>query len=61
MHDAPDPVAAALREVAAGRMVVVLDDADRENEGDLIVAAESASPETLAFLIRHSTGLVCVA
>ena len=46
--------------VAAGRFVVVLDDADRENEADLIMAADHVTPEALAFMVRHTSGLVCV-
>ena len=51
---------AALAALAAGKFVVVADSADRENEGDLILAAEKATPEALAFLIRHTSGIVCV-
>ena len=51
----------AVADIAAGRPVVVVDDADRENEGDLIFAAESATPELLTFMIRHCSGVVCVA
>ena len=43
-----------------GRFVVVLDDADRENEADLIMAADQVTPEALAFMVRHTSGLVCV-
>ncbi|SQD93912.1 fused GTP cyclohydrolase II and 3,4-dihydroxy-2-butanone 4-phosphate synthase [Parafrankia sp. Ea1.12] len=50
----------AIAEIAAGRPVVVVDDADRENEGDLIFAAEAATPELLAFMVRHTAGVVCV-
>ena len=53
-------VALAIAEVAAGRPVVVVDDADRENEGDLILAADAATPELMGFLVRHTSGLVCV-
>jgi 3,4-dihydroxy 2-butanone 4-phosphate synthase/GTP cyclohydrolase II len=49
----------AVAEIAAGRMVIVVDDEDRENEGDLIVAAEHATPEAMAFLVRHTSGLIC--
>ncbi|CAL2277813.1 unnamed protein product [Prunus armeniaca] len=41
-------------------MVVVVDDEDRENEGDLIMAAQLATPEAMAFIVKHSTGIVCV-
>jgi 3,4-dihydroxy 2-butanone 4-phosphate synthase/GTP cyclohydrolase II len=54
-------VEAAIDAVRAGRMVVVVDDADRENEGDLILAAERATPQALAFMVRHGSGIVCVA
>lgn len=48
------------RALAAGRMAVVVDDADGEDEGDLVLAADTATPEQLAFLVRHGTGIVCV-
>jgi len=51
----------AIEAVRAGRLVVVVDDEDRENEGDMVLAAEHASPETLAFVVRHGSGIVCVA
>lgn len=41
-------------------MVIVVDDEDRENEGDLIMAAELVTPEALAFIVKHGTGIVCV-
>ncbi|MEM7518582.1 MAG: 3,4-dihydroxy-2-butanone-4-phosphate synthase, partial [Planctomycetota bacterium] len=56
-----ETVVAAIAEIKAGRPVVVTDDADRENEGDLIFAAESATPETIAFVVRHTSGVICVA
>ncbi|GAC1459307.1 MAG: bifunctional 3,4-dihydroxy-2-butanone-4-phosphate synthase/GTP cyclohydrolase II [Steroidobacteraceae bacterium] len=55
-----NPVADLLDELRAGRMVVVMDDEDRENEGDLIMAAEHATPEAVAFMIRHTSGIICV-
>jgi 3,4-dihydroxy 2-butanone 4-phosphate synthase / GTP cyclohydrolase II len=54
------PVEEAVEDIRAGRMVIVVDDVDRENEGDLILAAEKATPETLAFMIRHTSGVVCM-
>ncbi len=51
----------AVRRIALGEPVVVVDDADRENEGDLILAAESASTERIAFILRNTSGLLCVA
>jgi 3,4-dihydroxy 2-butanone 4-phosphate synthase/GTP cyclohydrolase II len=50
----------ALEEIARGRMVIVVDDADRENEGDLIVAAEKVTPETIAFMVRYTSGVICM-
>jgi 3,4-dihydroxy 2-butanone 4-phosphate synthase/GTP cyclohydrolase II len=55
------PVPAALAELRRGRMVLVVDDEDRENEGDLIMAAEFATDEDMAFMIRYTSGLLCVA
>jgi 3,4-dihydroxy 2-butanone 4-phosphate synthase / GTP cyclohydrolase II len=49
-----------LAELRAGRMVLMLDDEDRENEGDLIMAAQHATPEAVAFMIRHTSGIICV-
>ena len=56
-----DPVERAIADVAAGRAVVVVDDEDRENEGDLIFAAQRATPELAGFMIRHTSGVICVA
>ena len=56
-----DPIEAVLTDLRAGKPVVVTDDADRENEGDLIFAAEKATPALLAFMMKHASGLVCVA
>ncbi|RYF58111.1 MAG: bifunctional 3,4-dihydroxy-2-butanone-4-phosphate synthase/GTP cyclohydrolase II [Comamonadaceae bacterium] len=53
-------VEAALAELRIGRMVLVIDDEDRENEGDLIMAAECMTPEAMAFMIRYTSGLICV-
>lgn len=55
-----DSVESAIAEIAAGHAVIVVDDADRENEGDLIFAAEKATPELVAFMVRYSSGYVCV-
>jgi 3,4-dihydroxy 2-butanone 4-phosphate synthase/GTP cyclohydrolase II len=51
----------ALVALRRGRMVLVVDDEDRENEGDLIMAASCVTPEAVAFMVRHTTGLLCVA
>ncbi|MGA5546183.1 bifunctional 3,4-dihydroxy-2-butanone-4-phosphate synthase/GTP cyclohydrolase II [Mycobacterium sp. NPDC051198] len=53
-------VEAAIGALAAGRMVVVIDDENRENEGDLVVAADLVTAEQMAFLVRNTTGIVCV-
>ena len=50
----------AIKDLAAGRPVVVVDDEDRENEGDLIFAAEFATQELLAFMVRYTSGYICV-
>ncbi|GGP62430.1 bifunctional 3,4-dihydroxy-2-butanone-4-phosphate synthase/GTP cyclohydrolase II [Saccharothrix coeruleofusca] len=50
----------AIADIAKGRPVIVVDDEDRENEGDLIFAAEKATPELLAFMVRYTSGYVCV-
>ncbi len=55
-----DPIEDVLEDVRAGRPVIVTDDADRENEGDLILAAEMATPENLAFIRKHTSAVVCV-
>ena len=55
-----DEVTRAIKDIADGRPVVVVDDADRENEGDIIFAASKATPELLAFTIRYGRGLICV-
>lgn len=49
----------AIQQFAAGKPLLVLDDEDRENEGDLILAASKATPETVGFMIRHSSGYLC--
>jgi 3,4-dihydroxy 2-butanone 4-phosphate synthase / GTP cyclohydrolase II len=54
-------VATAIEEIRAGRMIVVVDDEDRENEGDLTLAAEKVTPEAINFMAKHGRGLVCLA
>ncbi|MEV4047807.1 3,4-dihydroxy-2-butanone-4-phosphate synthase, partial [Streptomyces sp. NPDC049744] len=54
-----DPVEQAVADIAAGRPVVVVDDEDRENEGDLVVAAEKATEEIVAFMMTECRGLIC--
>jgi 3,4-dihydroxy 2-butanone 4-phosphate synthase/GTP cyclohydrolase II len=50
----------AIDEIRDGRMVIVVDDADRENEGDLIMAAERVTSESIAFIVRHTSGVICM-
>lgn len=54
-------VETALEEFRAGRMIIVVDDEDRENEGDLTMAAEKITPEAINFMAKHGRGLVCLA
>ena len=54
-----DPVESVLADIRAGRMVIVTDDEDRENEGDLICAAEKITPEQVNFMAKHGRGLIC--
>ena len=54
-------VPTAIEEIRAGRMIVVIDDEDRENEGDLTLAAERVTPEAINFMARHGRGLICLA
>jgi 3,4-dihydroxy 2-butanone 4-phosphate synthase/GTP cyclohydrolase II len=55
-----DTVEDAIADIAAGKAVIVVDDEERENEGDIIFAASKATPELMAFTIRHSSGVICV-
>lgn len=55
-----DSVEEAIADIAAGKAVVVVDDENRENEGDIIFAAELATPELVAFMVRYSSGYICV-
>lgn len=55
-----DSVDTAIRAIAAGGLVIVTDDEGRENEGDLVMAAEKATPELINMMIRHARGLICV-
>src|SRR2546421_3775938 len=52
------PVEKAIAAVGRGEIIIVVDDEDRENEGDLIMAAEFATPEAIAFFVRHTSGLI---
>src|SRR6266704_3873175 len=53
-------VPTALDEIRAGRMIVIVDDEDRENEGDLILAAEKVTPEAINFMAKYGRGLICL-
>ena len=55
------PIEEALAALKAGRMIVVVDDEDRENEGDLIIPAQMATPEAVNFMAKHGRGLICLA
>jgi 3,4-dihydroxy 2-butanone 4-phosphate synthase/GTP cyclohydrolase II len=61
VEDDFDSVEQAIAAIAAGGFAVVVDDTDRENEGDLIIAAEKITAQQMAFLVRYSSGVVCVA
>ncbi len=56
-----DSIEAALEDIRNGKMVIVVDDEDRENEGDFVVAARFATPEVINFMAKHGRGLICVA
>src|ERR1700693_2969223 len=51
----------SLRELRSGRMIVIADDEDRENEGDLVIAAEMVTSEVINFMVTHARGLICLA
>ncbi len=55
-----DTIESALADIAAGKLIIVTDDENRENEGDLIMAAEKATPETITMMIRYCSGIICV-
>jgi 3,4-dihydroxy 2-butanone 4-phosphate synthase/GTP cyclohydrolase II len=54
------PIEEIIAELAAGRMVILVDEEDRENEGDLVLAAEHVTPEAINFMVKHARGLVCL-
>jgi len=60
IHAALASVEAALEDIRAGKMVILVDDADRENEGDLCMAAEKVTPEAINFMATHGRGLICL-
>ena len=54
------PIEEIVASIGRGEMVIMVDDKDRENEGDLIMAAESATPERIGFMLRHTSGIICL-
>jgi len=54
------PIESIVDAIRSGGMVIMVDDEDRENEGDLIIAAESATPEQVGFMLRHTSGIICL-
>ena len=54
-------IAEVIEEIRAGRMVILVDDEDRENEGDLVMAAEKVTPEDINFMAKYGRGLICLA
>ncbi len=61
LHEAISSTEELLEEARAGRMFILVDDEDRENEGDLIIPAQFATPQALAFMMRNARGLICLA
>ncbi|MET4095840.1 3,4-dihydroxy-2-butanone-4-phosphate synthase [Arthrobacter sp. UYCu712] len=59
-HSGLDPIEDAIRAMAAGRPVLVVDNEDRENEGDIIFAAQHATPALMGWTVRYSSGVICV-
>ena len=53
-------IEAAIPAIGRGELTIVTDDERRENEGDLIMAAQTATPEKIAFMLRHTSGVICV-
>src|SRR5947207_15764829 len=54
------PTEEAIEEIRAGRMIILMDDEDRENEGDLCMAAETVTPEAINFMAKYGRGLICL-
>ena len=54
------PTPEIIAELRAGRMVILVDEEDRENEGDLVIAADHVSPEAINFMAKHGRGLICL-
>lgn len=60
MHKNPDKILSTIKNIKAGKMVIIVDDKDRENEGDLMFASEHVTPEKINFMMREGRGLICV-
>jgi 3,4-dihydroxy 2-butanone 4-phosphate synthase / GTP cyclohydrolase II len=60
MSDEFDPIERGIEDIAAGRMIIVVDDADRENEGDFVMAAEKVTPDAVNFMATHGRGIICL-
>src|SRR5213078_4307751 len=58
--DGFDRIEDAIEDIRAGRMVIVVDDADRENEGDFVMAAEKVTPDAINFMATHGRGIICM-
>ena len=54
------PIPELVAELAAGRMIVLVDEEDRENEGDIVIAADHVTPQAINFMARHARGLICL-
>ena len=54
------PIPELVAELAAGRMIILVDEEDRENEGDLLIAAEHVTPDAINFMARYGRGLICL-
>ncbi len=61
LHDYLSPTSEIIEEARAGRMFILVDDEDRENEGDLVIPAQFATTEAINFMARHARGLICLA
>src|ERR1700742_3292661 len=61
LHDYISSAAEIIEEARAGRLFILVDDEDRENEGDLIIPAQFATPDAINFMAKHARGLICLA
>ena len=61
LQDYISPASEIIEEARAGRIFILVDDEDRENEGDLVVPAQFATPDAINFMARHARGLICLA